>query len=83
MDAWLTTLDRLPDLNYRPIVAGHGAPVTDPAPLAAATADRLRKIRDLTLSAPREPREPYDVLRAVAAHYRITFTAPQFCPNPG
>ncbi len=78
MDAWLATLARVPELPYARFVAGHGAPITDVAPLAEATAARLREIRGLTLGAIGEPAEPYGVLRAVAAHYGVAFTAPQF-----
>lgn len=45
--------------------------------MAEATAARLREIRGLTLAAIGEPTEPYGVLRAVAAHYNVDFTAPQ------
>jgi len=78
MDAWLATLASMPDLPYDRFVAGHGEPVTDIAPLVNATAARLREIRSVTHAALAEPREPYAVLRAVAAHFGITFTAPQF-----
>jgi glyoxylase-like metal-dependent hydrolase (beta-lactamase superfamily II) len=78
LDAWLATLERLPTLDADHVVAGHGAPVTDVAPLASATAARLREIRDLTREALHEPQEPYAILRAVAAQYDVTFRAPQF-----
>jgi len=78
MDAWLTTLASMPDLPYERFVAGHGEPVTDIAPLVDATAARLREIRSVTHAALAEPQEPYALLRAVAAHFAVTFAAPQF-----
>jgi glyoxylase-like metal-dependent hydrolase (beta-lactamase superfamily II) len=78
MDAWLTTLASMPDLPYDRFVAGHGEPVTDIAPLVDATAARLREIRSVTHAALAEPQEPYALLRTVAAHFEVTFTAPQF-----
>jgi glyoxylase-like metal-dependent hydrolase (beta-lactamase superfamily II) len=78
LDAWLETLTRLPDLPYDRFIAGHGDPVSDIAPRATATAERLREIRGLVYDAIREPVEPYDILRAIAAHYNVTFGAPQF-----
>jgi glyoxylase-like metal-dependent hydrolase (beta-lactamase superfamily II) len=78
MDAWLATLDRLPALPYARFVAGHGEPVTDVAVRAEATSARLREIRDLTYEALDAPRSAADVLRAVASHYGVRFTAPQF-----
>ena len=78
MDAWLTTLASMPDLPYDTFVAGHGEPVTDIAPLVDATAARLREIRAVTHAALAEPRDSHAVLRAVAAHFGVTFTAPQF-----
>jgi glyoxylase-like metal-dependent hydrolase (beta-lactamase superfamily II) len=78
MDSWLTTLARLPEMSYDHYVAGHGSPVEDIGPLAEATEARLREIRDVTLEAIREPAEPYGVLRTVAAHFDVTFDAPQF-----
>ncbi|MCJ7550235.1 MAG: MBL fold metallo-hydrolase [Anaerolineae bacterium] len=77
MDAWLTTLASMPDLPYDKFVAGHGEPVTDIVPLVAATAARLREIRSVTHAVLAEPLEPYALLRAVAAHFGVTFTAPQ------
>lgn len=78
LDAWLETLRRLPELNCDIFVAGHGNPVHEIAPLAEATADRLQEIRDVSLAALDQPREPYDVLRAVARHFDVGFGAPQF-----
>jgi len=78
MDAWLATLASMPDLPYDWFVAGHGEPVTDIAPLVDVTAARLREIRSVTHAALAEPQEPYALLRTVAAHFGVTFTAPQF-----
>lgn len=78
LDAWLETLARLPSLDYACIVPGHGAPLTEVQSLAEANAARLREIRAQVWDALATPREPAEVLRAVAAHYGETFTAPQF-----
>ena len=78
LDAWLDTLSWLPDLVYEHFVAGHGEPLTDIGPAAAATAERLHQIRDAVLDAVAEALEPYDVLRAVASAFGVSFTAPQF-----
>ncbi len=78
LDAWLETLARLHALDYRWFVPGHGKPVQDTAPLVEANAARLEEIRALTWEALEAPRSPQDVLRAVAAHYDVTFSAPQF-----
>lgn len=78
LDAWLATLERLPDLNYAWFVPGHGEPVQNIVPIAETTAARLREIRALVRDALVTPQEPYAVLRAVAAQYGVTFTAPQF-----
>jgi glyoxylase-like metal-dependent hydrolase (beta-lactamase superfamily II) len=78
LDAWLETLRRLPDLAYTHFVAGHGDPMEDIRPAAASTGARLLEIRQVTLEALSEPREPYGILRQVAAHFNVTFAAPQF-----
>lgn len=78
LDAWLTSLETLSTVESDVFVAGHGEPVTDIKPLIEATKARLEEIRAVTLAALDHPREPYDVLRAVAAHFGVTFTAPQF-----
>ena len=78
MDVWLAALASMPELPYDTFVAGHGEPVADVAPLVHATAARLREIRSVTRAALAEPCEPYAVLRAVAAHFGVTFAAPQF-----
>ena len=78
MDAWLAALACMPELPYDRFVPGHGEPVTDVAPLVHTTAARLREIRSVTHAALAEPREPHAILRAVAAHFGVTFTAPQF-----
>jgi glyoxylase-like metal-dependent hydrolase (beta-lactamase superfamily II) len=78
LDAWLETLKRLPDLDCERYIAGHGAPVEEIAPVAAATAGRLREIRDAALTALDHPKESYEILRAVADHFGVTFPAPQF-----
>jgi len=78
LDAWLETLERLPALDYDWFVPGHGKPVEDVAPLAAANAARLEEIRLLTWEALGVPRSPQDLLRAVADHYGVGFPAPQF-----
>ncbi len=78
LDAWMETLARLPKLDYAHFVAGHGVPVEDIEPAAAATAARLHEIREVALASLSEPKEPYEVLRAVAAHFGETFAAPQF-----
>jgi len=77
MDAWLTTLASMPDLPYDRFVAGHGEAVTGIALLVDATAARMREIRSVTHAALAEPQEPHALLRAVAAHFGVTFTAPQ------
>lgn len=76
LDAWLETLTRLPGLGYRFYVPGHGPIVEDIAPLAEANAARLREIRALVHEAVRAPREDNEVLRAVAAHYGVSFATP-------
>jgi glyoxylase-like metal-dependent hydrolase (beta-lactamase superfamily II) len=78
LDAWLETLARLRTLEYSWFVPGHGKPVQDVAPLVKANAARLEEIRLLTWEALQAPRSPQDVLRSVAAHYDVTFSAPQF-----
>ena len=78
LDDWLETLARLPEMAYAHFVPGHGAPVEDIEPAAAATAARLHEIREVALASLSEPKEPYEVLRAVAAHFGETFAAPQF-----
>ncbi len=78
LDAWLATLAHLPELEYAHFVAGHGEPWDDIRPAAAATGARLQEIREVTRQALAEPREPYGVLRHVAAHFNVTFAAPQF-----
>jgi glyoxylase-like metal-dependent hydrolase (beta-lactamase superfamily II) len=78
LDAWLETLARLPALDYDWFVPGHGKPVQDVAPLAAANAARLEEIRSLVWEALEVPCSSQDVLRAVAAHYGVEFLAPQF-----
>jgi cytochrome c-type biogenesis protein CcmH/NrfF len=59
-------------------VPGHGEPLTEVQPLAEANAARLREIRAQVWDALATPREPAEVLRAVAARYGEIFTAPQF-----
>lgn len=78
LDAWLESVKRLRDLDYDYFVAGHGEPLRDIKPAAMATAARLHEIREVTLGALSEPSEPYAVLRHVAAHFNVTFAAPQF-----
>jgi glyoxylase-like metal-dependent hydrolase (beta-lactamase superfamily II) len=78
LDAWLETLARLPDLAYTWFVPGHGKPVQHVAPLVEANVARLQELRSLAWEALAEPRSPQDVLRSVAAHYDVAFTAPQF-----
>ncbi len=78
LDAWLQTLAHLPDLAYTWFVPGHGTPVQDVSPLVEANVARLQELRSLAWEALEEPRTPQDVLRSVAAHYDVTFTAPQF-----
>jgi glyoxylase-like metal-dependent hydrolase (beta-lactamase superfamily II) len=78
LDAWLGTLAHLPSLEYADYVAGHGEPLNDIKPAAAATAARLHEIREVTLEALSEPREPYAILRHVAAHFNVAFSGPQF-----
>lgn len=79
IDAWLDTLRWLAESSYERYVAGHGEPLRDIRPHAEATAQRLREIRGLVHKALKTaPQEPCDVLRAVAAHYGVDFTAPQF-----
>lgn len=78
LDAWLETLARLPELPYHHIVPGHGPLVADIASLAGANANRLREIRAVAYEALITPQEPAGILRAVAAHYSVTFTAPHF-----
>lgn len=78
LDAWLATLAALLALPYARFVPGHGEPLAEIAPLAAQTAARLREIRALAWGALAAPQEPAGVLRAVAAHYGVTFAAPQF-----
>lgn len=78
LDAALETLARLPTLGYTWTVPGHGEPLADPAPLAAANATRLREIRARVWEALTTPQEPPALLRAVAATYSETFPTPQF-----
>lgn len=78
LDAWLETLAGLPALPYTHFVPGHGETVQEIAPLAEANAARLQEIRDQVWEALAEPHESEAVLRAVAAHFGITFAAPQF-----
>jgi glyoxylase-like metal-dependent hydrolase (beta-lactamase superfamily II) len=78
LDTWLATLARLTALDYTWFVPGHDAPLRDIVPPAEATAARLREIRALAWDALATPQEPHAVLRAVAAHYSVTFAAPQF-----
>jgi len=78
LDAWLDTLDKLPSLPYRYVIPGHGQPPHDAAKLAKANSARLQEIRALTYEALNVPKEPADIVEAVAAHYDITFAAPQF-----
>ncbi|MBN1248551.1 MAG: MBL fold metallo-hydrolase [Anaerolineae bacterium] len=78
LDAWLDTLTALQDMSYDIYVAGHGDPIHDIAPLAQATAGRLEEIREVALTSLDKPKEPYDVLRAVAKHFGVGFPAPQF-----
>lgn len=78
LDAWLATLERLPTLSYAWYVPGHGEPVQTIAPLAERNATRLREIRAQVWESLATPQEAHGVLQAVAAHYGITFTAPQF-----
>lgn len=78
LDAWLETLAGLPALPYTTFVPGHGEPVQAITPLAEANAARLREIRDQAWEALAEHHESAAVLRAVAAHFDITFAAPQF-----
>ncbi len=78
LDAWLETLTRLPTLGYTRFAPGHGEPLADAAPLAAANAARLREIRALTWEALRTPQTPAEALRAVATRYGVIFAAPQF-----
>ena len=78
LDAWLETLTGLSDLPYTHFVPGHGEPVQAIATLAEANAARLREIRDQAWEALAEHHESAAVLRAVAAHFDITFAAPQF-----
>ena len=78
LDAWLATLAHLPKLAVAHFVAGHGEPWEDIRPAAAATVARLQEIREVTRQALAEPQEPYGVLRHVAAHFNVTFAAPQF-----
>lgn len=78
LDAWLETLAVLPKLPFARFVPGHGEPVGDITPLAAANAVRLREIRAQVWAALAEPREAVEVLRAVAAYFEVSFPAPQF-----
>ena len=78
LDAWLATLAQLVALDYTWFVPGHDAPLRDIVPAAEATAARLREIRALVWNALATPQEAHAVLRAVAAHYGVTFAAPQF-----
>jgi glyoxylase-like metal-dependent hydrolase (beta-lactamase superfamily II) len=78
LDAWLETLAGLAYLDYAHYVAGHGEPLKDIKPAAAATAARLQEIREVTLGAVSEPKEPYEVLRHVAAHFNVAFAAAEF-----
>jgi glyoxylase-like metal-dependent hydrolase (beta-lactamase superfamily II) len=78
MDAWLATLECLLTLPYAWYVPGHGEPVQAIAPLAKRNAARLREIRARVWESLATPQEAQGVLRAVAARYGITFTAPQF-----
>jgi glyoxylase-like metal-dependent hydrolase (beta-lactamase superfamily II) len=78
MDAWLATLKRLPALPYVWYVPGHGEPVQAIAPLAERNTARLQEIRARVWESLETPQEAQDVLRIVAAHYGITFAAPQF-----
>lgn len=78
LDAALETLARLPTLGYTRTVPGHGEPLADPGPLAAANAARLREIRARVWETLATPQEPPALLRAVAATYGETFPAPQF-----
>lgn len=78
LDAWLETLAQLPELPYHHIVPGHGPLVADIASLAGANANRLQEIRAVAYEALITPQEPAGILRAVAAHYGVTFAAPHF-----
>jgi glyoxylase-like metal-dependent hydrolase (beta-lactamase superfamily II) len=78
LDAWLETLARLPALDYAWFVPGHGPPVQDVGPLVEANVERLKELRALVWEALEAPSSPQDVLRSVAAHYDVTFSAPQF-----
>ncbi|HOT92825.1 MAG TPA: MBL fold metallo-hydrolase [Anaerolineae bacterium] len=78
MDGWLATLERLPTLPYTAYIPGHGEPTRDIAPLAERNAARLREIRALVWETLTTPQEATAILRAVAAHYDVTFAAPQF-----
>lgn len=78
LDAWLDTLALLPNLPFTCFVPGHGEPVRDITPLAVANAARLREIRGQVWAALAKPCEPAEVLRTVAAHFEVSFTAPQF-----
>lgn len=78
LDAWLETLVGLPALPYARFVPGHGESVTEIAPLAKANAAQLQEIRNQVWEALVEPRESGAVLRAVAAHFEVTFAVPQF-----
>mgnify|MGYP000157573434 CR=1 FL=1 len=74
MDAWLRTLEHLPTLRYARYVPGHGEPVQGITSLAERNAARLHEIRARVWESLRTPQEAH----AVAAHYGVTFTAPQF-----
>ena len=78
MDAWLATLERLPTLPFAGYVPGHGEQVQDIAALAERNAARLREIRGQVWESLATPQEAHDVLRTLALHYGVTFTAPQF-----
>jgi len=78
LDAWLETLARLPELGYTYYIPGHGPVITDIAERAAANVARLREIRALVWEALSGPREAPEILRAVAAHYALSFSGPAF-----
>ncbi|MBN1873869.1 MAG: MBL fold metallo-hydrolase [Anaerolineae bacterium] len=76
LDAWLDTLANLPTLTYTQFIAGHGEPGDNIIPLADATAARMREIRARVWEALNTPQESYQILRAVAVHYDLTFSNP-------
>jgi glyoxylase-like metal-dependent hydrolase (beta-lactamase superfamily II) len=78
LDAWLETLERLPQLDYERYVPGHGKALEDVSLLAEVNAARLRQIRHRAWQTLEAPRTPEEILQELARRYDVQFGAPQF-----